>query len=465
MQITLFDKKDHTMISTIEWKTLMKRIRDGYWREIVERSRKESIGRDELKKRLPAFGASVTFIGGDEAANVVKYNHIISIDFNKVITDTNNGIEKIASCREICHNIPSVAGFYITKSGRGFRVFVAVNTGIDEHKIIYHPLQEYFEHQFGLQADDKYKDITQLSFVSYDPDCYYKNVEDCIPFVIENIIPFKNKSLSKMSTIGSIIQDVKNYLDKRYDFRFDILSRQLQYRIRPCIKNVISSAMKWTDVNDRLNDEIVKEINSSGIEITYNQFKWMIDNKYIAQTYDPICVFDRHLPEWDGEDRISTFAAMLKTDDKQAFTEDLKKWLVNMYKAWMNKNRNLKNVLILHSNTFHTEKTTWATNIIPPSLRHYIHMDYAGRIISLRTEHKQNLLNIGLDYTGDFKDIDMMTSNSATIITTSCSISQIHFVHQEEIKLYHINKNDGNVTAPVIDYPEFYAQVKILAKV
>src|SRR5574344_2649207 len=103
MQVTLFNKGDEGILSSIEWVDLMKRIRDGYWREIVERSRKESIGRDELKKRLPAFGASVTFIGGDEAANVVKYNHIISIDFNKVITDTNNGIEKIASCREICH--------------------------------------------------------------------------------------------------------------------------------------------------------------------------------------------------------------------------------------------------------------------------------------------------------------------------------------------------------------------------
>jgi hypothetical protein len=130
----------------------MKRIRDGYWRDIVEQSRRESFGRDELKKRLPAFGTSVTFIGGDEAANVVKYNHIVSIDFNKVITDTNNGAEKIAQCREICCSIPSVIGFYITKSGRGFRVFVLVDSELDEHKIIYHPLQEYFEHLFGLQS-------------------------------------------------------------------------------------------------------------------------------------------------------------------------------------------------------------------------------------------------------------------------------------------------------------------------
>lgn len=465
MQITLFDQTDHKIISTIEWRTLMKRIRDGYWRNIVEEIRKESIGRNNLKKRLPAFGASVIFTGGDEAANVVKYNHIVSIDFNKVITDANNGIEKIALCREICYGIPSVVGFYITKSGRGFRVFVLVNTDIDEHKIIYHPLQEYFEHQFGLQADDKYKDITRLSFVSYDPDCYYKNVEDSEPFMVETIILFKNKPHFKMPTIGSTIHEVKSYLDKRYDFRFDTIIHQLQYRIRHNIKNVILSATRWTDVNDRQNDEIVKEINSNGIKITYNQFKWMIDNKYIALTFDPIGIFDSHLPEWDGEDRISAVAGILKTDDDKAFAEDVKIWLCNMYKGWICKNRGNKDILILHSNTQNSLKTNWAMNIIPTSLRQYIHVCYAGRMILSPLENKGRLLGIGLDYIGNFKDIDMMTSDSATIITTSCNIDHVYLTHKENIKIHHIKENDRNVTVPVIDYPELYAQIKILAKI
>ena len=160
MQVTLFEKADHTIISSIEWKDLMKRIRDGFWCDIVEQSRKECFGRDDLKDALPAFGTSVTFVGGDEAVNVVKYNHIVSIDFNKVITTTNDSAEKIAQSREICCRIPSVVGFYMTKSGRGFRIFVLVNSNLDEHKIIYHPIQEYFEQILGLQADDKYRDTT-----------------------------------------------------------------------------------------------------------------------------------------------------------------------------------------------------------------------------------------------------------------------------------------------------------------
>src|SRR5574344_3079946 len=189
MQVTLFNKGDEGILSSIEWVDLMKRIRDGYWRDIVERSRTEAIGRDELKKRLPAFDNSVTFTGGDEAANVVKYNHIVSIDFNKVLASPDDSYEKIAQCREMCRDIPSVVGFYITKSGRGFRIFVLVNTGIDEHKIIYHPLQEHFERLFGLQADDKYKDITRLSFVTYDADCLYRTIEEAEPFDMGKLVP------------------------------------------------------------------------------------------------------------------------------------------------------------------------------------------------------------------------------------------------------------------------------------
>jgi len=466
MQVTLFEKADHTIISSIEWKDLMKRIRDGFWRDIVEQSRKECFGRDDLKDALPAFGTSVTFVGGDEAVNVVKYNHIVSIDFNKVITTTNDSAEKIAQSREICCRIPSVVGFYMTKSGRGFRIFVLVNSNLDEHKIIYHPIQEYFEQILGLQADDKYRDITRLSFVSYDPDCFYRSTESSEAFKIESIIPFKNKMHQDLPTISVIIRKISKYLGKTYDFRYDTLAQVLQYRIKPNLGHAIPVSTHWMNINDRLNDQIVSDINANCVEVTYNQFKWIIDNNYIADIFNPIEEFDRHLPEWDGEDRIEAFANILNVTDGQAFAYDVRSWLVNMYRLWLGENIDKPNILILQSDDSGGGKTAWALKILPPSLRQYLYVGIASQTLFHTQERtKNNLLSIAEDYIGNFQDIISVPTKASYIITTSKKIQDQTVLDRNAIGYHSIKTNDENVTALVINYPELYAQVKFLAKV
>ncbi len=466
MQVTLFEKADHTIISSIEWMDLMKRIRDGFWRDIVEQSRRECFGRDDLKDQLPAFGTSVTFVGGDEAVNVVKYNHIVSIDFNKAITDTNDGAEKIAQSREICCRIPSVVGFYITKSGRGFRIFVLVNSNIDEHKIIYHPIQEYFEQILGLQADDKYRDITRLSFVSYDPDCFYRSIESSETFKIESIIPFKNKSHQEIPTISVIIKKISEYLGKTYDFRYDALAQVLQYRIKPNLGHAIPISTHWMNINDRLNDQIVSDINANCVEVTYNQFKWIIDNNYIADIFNPIEEFDSHLPEWDGEDRIEAFANSLNTNNSHAFANDVKSWLVNMYRLWLGKGIDKANIMILQSDDSGSGKTAWALKILPPSLRQYMYVGIASQTLFHSQEKiKNNLLFIAEDYIGNFSDIISLPTKASYIITTSKRIQDQTVIDKNAISYHSIKTNDENVTALVINYPELYAQVKFLAKV
>ncbi|WP_036876284.1 BT4734/BF3469 family protein [Xylanibacter oryzae] len=460
MKLTLFHQKDHIEIFAIEWTELMHRIRTGYWRDIVEKCQNEAMGMDELKKRLPAFGVSVTFTGGDEAANVVRYNHIVCIDFNKVISHDEKGMERIDQCRDICRDIPSVIGFYVTKSGMGFRVFVLVNTGMDEHKMIYHPLQEYFEQMFNLQADDKYIDVTRLSFVGYDPDCFFRNVENFEPMDMGILVPeIKNKKLKK--DIPDIENKVCGFLNSRYEFRYNTLLRCLEGRVKVSLKNALPESVNWRTVDDRFNDLLVKYVNDGLTYITYNQFKWILDNYVGKAIYDPIKDFDSILPDWDRKDRIGDFARLLSTNDSAYFADTFTSWAVDMYKSLTRPSFQNNRILILESQARYSGKTEWILGIIPENLRKYT----IATNINFVCDINHYVLAIIEDY--DSKDLSpikrLMENNKklSVVITTSRELN----ISGKGIKVDHfvINKKDGSENIAPIDYINFYSQLKYLA--
>ena len=461
MKVTLFHRKDHTEISVIEWTELMQRIRKGYWRDIVEKCRKESIGGDELKKRLPAFGVSVTFTGGDEAANVVGYNHIIGIDFNKVLSRDDKGMEKIDECRNICRDIPSVVGFYVTKSGLGFRVFVLVNTGIEEHKIIYHPLQEYFEKMFGLQADDKYMDITRLSFVAYDADCYYRVIEESEPFDMGALVPEIRKK-NERKEIEVLESKVCSFLSDKFDFRYHAQLQILQTRVKIGGGNILPVSSAWRNVDDILFDTIVNTINDRCMRITYNQFKWICDNELRKQVFDPVRIFYSSLPEWDKHDYLGDYVMTLNVNQKNKFKNSVTDWIINMYKSWINPNIPNNKILCFESSTGHTGKTEWLSRLVPPELEDYLLVTGVDFIPYNLSKY---LLVIIVDYDG--KDIDRIMKilsaeiHPSLVITTSKPVNM--HCNGLEIDRFVVNKKDGNEISVPIDSSVLYSQIKYLA--
>src|SRR5574344_4489 len=461
MKVTLFHRKDHTEISVIEWTELMQRIRKGYWRDIVEKCRKEAIGGDELKKRLPAFGVSVTFTGGDEAANVVGYNHIIGIDFNKVLSRDDKSMDKIDECRNICHDIPSVVGFYVTKSGLGFRLFVLVNTGIDEHKIIYHPLQEYFENLFSLQADDKYMDITRLSFVTYDADCLYRTIEEAEPFDMGKLVP-EIKKRKEQKKIEALEDKVCKYLTKIYDFRYNKREHVVQIRLRGDNKNILPASSCWKDVDDRQFDTIVNTINNECARITYNQFKWIYDNDLVKQEFDPLKEFDSQLSDWDNHDYIDDYISQLHFQDRDKYIELFRIWVAMMYRSWNNPEKNNNRILSLETTEANTGKTEWLINLLPPVLRRYC---VATSLDFIPDDMSKYLLMIIEDYDGrntdKIKKILSSVHHPSIVFTTSRPVN----LHDRDLDIvrFVVHKKDGDDIHVPIDYFNFYSQIKYLA--
>lgn len=125
---------------------------------------------DRKKKKLPAFTPSAVFTGKRQMPFLEMYSGFVHLDFDKL---TPKQIKK--AFKVICE-IPHTFLCFISPSGKGLKVFVEVDTKMEQHDIAYSQVQKYYEQATGLKADPSCKDITRLCFVSYDPGLY-KNLE------------------------------------------------------------------------------------------------------------------------------------------------------------------------------------------------------------------------------------------------------------------------------------------------
>ncbi|MEI6122712.1 MAG: DUF3987 domain-containing protein [Bacteroidota bacterium] len=153
---------------------IIKDIREGKYRADIE-SIRSSIASgntekaDQLKKQLPAFTPSATFIGGRKSELLDQYSGFVHLDFDKLTPEQLNNTFLAIS------KIPYTFACFRSPSGNGLKVFVEVTTGEQEHETAYKQVQNYYEKALGILCDPKCKDITRLCFFSFDPDTYKNN--------------------------------------------------------------------------------------------------------------------------------------------------------------------------------------------------------------------------------------------------------------------------------------------------
>ncbi len=115
------------------------------------------------KKQLLAFTPSAVFKEKRQMPFLEMYSGFIHLDFDKLSQVQLDGAFKIIA------EIPYTFLCFISPSGNGLKVFVEVNTGIENHDIAYLQVQQYYEAATGLKADPSCKDITRLCFMSHHP--------------------------------------------------------------------------------------------------------------------------------------------------------------------------------------------------------------------------------------------------------------------------------------------------------
>lgn len=145
-------------------------IRDGRWREAVDRYRENPIEGEKLK--IPCFIGSCTCTKRN-TEGIVNHSGRIVIDFdykNKNGLVKNNKLKNILSARSELASDQYTEAVFISVGGRGLAVVVKIDP--EHHTESFHFLEKYYHDKYNLVADPACKDVIRARFVSYDPELY-----------------------------------------------------------------------------------------------------------------------------------------------------------------------------------------------------------------------------------------------------------------------------------------------------
>lgn len=144
-------------------------INKQYLPERVRTTRRASIHNHVQPLKLNRF--SLALIAGEigirgASLSVHKdnssYTGIVCVDFDDVP-------DPEAKKAEI-QSDPYVALCFVSPSGRGLKIWILSELGVERHKEVYLSAIAYFERTYELTGDPKCTNVNRLCFISYDPD-------------------------------------------------------------------------------------------------------------------------------------------------------------------------------------------------------------------------------------------------------------------------------------------------------
>ena len=176
MNISFFKSalsKNHSLIGADE---LFDNIRQGTWkseinalRECLRDNGKESY--NKKKKLLFAVTLSGHFKGRTE---LVEYSGLLQGDID--------GVENPDLLRDELSLDPHVRASFISPSGTGVKIAIAVPHDPDNHTEYFYNAKKYFMERHGVSLDNSCKDINRLMFVSYDEEI--KGNVEAVPLTV-----------------------------------------------------------------------------------------------------------------------------------------------------------------------------------------------------------------------------------------------------------------------------------------
>ncbi|MFK7808365.1 MAG: BT4734/BF3469 family protein [Saprospiraceae bacterium] len=159
-------------------------------RKAIEQGDKEAA--DKLKKGLLAFTVSGAFSGGRRMEFLQVYNPFVILDIDKLEVDSvNTLLDKI-------NKIVFTRASFISPSGRGIKIIVAVNSEQEEHWLAYKKVVDFYEKKLDVEIDKSGKDITRLCFMSHDPSAYFDPESEVFNVENKEIINQSNNSINNL---------------------------------------------------------------------------------------------------------------------------------------------------------------------------------------------------------------------------------------------------------------------------
>lgn len=122
-------------------------------------------GAAKLKAQLSGFTPSGLFDGGHRANQLKAYSRVIGLDFDHVPDPV--------ALASLFRGLAFTLALFVSPGGQGLKVFVAVDTGREQHAAAFAAVAACYEQASGFTADRACKDICRCCYVSDDPEAWY----------------------------------------------------------------------------------------------------------------------------------------------------------------------------------------------------------------------------------------------------------------------------------------------------
>lgn len=168
---------------------LYRLIQDGHYQNKIRVIRKylkngQITEADERKKKLDGVTFSVICHPEKKRQRqyVLVYTGIVILNINNL---TKMQIEEMTL---IIKAIPYTLFCFISPSGNGIKIVVATdNRDIKNHKNCYQQVIDFYKQYLKVDIDEQANTITQLCYVSYDPNAYLNNDAELFIYQIKNV--------------------------------------------------------------------------------------------------------------------------------------------------------------------------------------------------------------------------------------------------------------------------------------
>lgn len=210
------------------------------------------------------------------------------------------------------------------------------------------------------------------------------------------------------------IQAAMNYLNENFDFRYNIISNEVEFRKK--------GDKMYTYFDEFEYNGIIIEMDLKGIHIPDQKYNNIIVSRFISEKYDPFKDYLLSLPRWDEKtDHIAHFLQQVnlvsETRDRKYFIEGFRRWFVALVMSLIEDRPDPYYInqvaFILVGRQHGKHKTTWLGSIVPEKMR--LRYYYPSSFNPHNKDHEKYLatkLLINLDEMSSFLKSDIETIKS-----------------------------------------------------
>lgn len=251
--------------------------------ELVEKIRvtSDKKERQELKKGLLNFAINCNFKESRSATNVFEKTGLIYIDI-----DFQDNTEIIDDIPNILKSIQNVVFYKKSCSGKGYQAIIPYCKSLDFTKVWYSIEKDFAE--LGIKIDPTTKDISRVTFYSYDPDYYYNPNSELY-----------TKTLDKPKEEKIKVKDLSNRKQNKY-IKITDNSEYIEKLISYLDANNLSLDNDNYSVWEKICLAVISEFGEEGIEI----FKRLSQNSDKYDEDDTEKFYADHLNRYSDSNQV-----------------------------------------------------------------------------------------------------------------------------------------------------------------